>query len=111
MAGCRKCGGKKIFRTIMQDGGVCYGCDGTGDEKLAKERRATQQAKNDKNHEQELKQMIAEIYIKVQQPKLLGGESRRETLRADAKGYYKVLKEKFNVVLSLDEIKEIAKGL
>lgn len=109
--GCKRCGGKKFFKTIKQDGGVCYGCDGTGDERLAKERRRILEEKANSKWVEELKEGIAYDYIMMNKPKLIGGDARREQIRKEAKVKFKTLKEKFGITLSLDEIETITEEL
>lgn len=108
MSGCKRCGGKGWINSPVQLG-ACFLCDGLGDEQEAKRIRKEEKIKANNRWIKELKESIALTYTILSKPKVLGGETRKAQLRKEAAEKNKILKEKFGIVLTLEEIKEIAK--
>jgi uncharacterized glyoxalase superfamily protein PhnB len=111
MAGCKRCGGKGYLKSVIVQDGICFQCDGLGDEKKAREIRKDKETQMNARWVEELKNDIANAYLTINKTKIIGGNARKERVRKDAAEKYKTLKEKFGIVLSIEEIKEIAKGL
>jgi hypothetical protein len=104
---CKGTGTKSGFSHVQQ--GICFQCNGYKSQELYKEIKKEREAKEKLIHIEELKRSIAEYYLKLQNKDRVAKMPHiAEKYREQAKECYDILKNKYGIIFTLEEIQQKA---